>query len=395
MNTSQEEKQRMETKLAIRKDSFEGQRISACMNFGLPLSILEIFGNAIERISFAGSETKEGHFIFQAAFLFTDQRQNKIAIFDRAETGNSQQERVTKGKGILCLVSPDSTGKRSFEEQILQKVSGVNIQELKIFGQGLSHRGATTYLLTIVNVVVEDISPIVLQQSNDRFDAFLELSATVDILGEGRDVDRAIIHFLQGVEFNKEVFIPSAINCWIQHNVIVGLDIYRFSTHPSAVQVLKYITLQTHIQKLIRESELTAYTIQTGDGCFIVFDNVSEDSVMSFCLELHQRIASTNSSGNDPGDILLRYALHKGPVYKVLDLNQQANFIGDGINYCARLLAVKESNVLYASKQFYNAIDASAVGTSHFERGQIYIKHQAEPDEVYHLRFDTLPVEVC
>jgi hypothetical protein len=379
----------METKLAIKKDSFEGQRISACMDFGLPLSILEIFASAIEHVPFDNSKTKEGYFIFQAAFLFTDKRQNEIAIFDRTTSGNGQQERVTTGKGILCLVSPDTTGKRSFEEQILQKVSGVNIQELKILGQGLSHRGATTYLLTIINVVVEDSAAIALQQSKDRFDSFRGLSGVPEILGEGRDVDLAILQFLQGVEFNKEVFIPSAINCWIQHNVIVGLDIYRFSTHPSAVQVLKYITLQTHIQKLIRESELSAYTIQTGDGCFIIFDDVNEDLVMHFCLKLHQRIASTNSTGNDPGDILLRYALHMGPVYKVLDLNQQANFIGDGINYCARLLAVKESSVLYTSKQFYDVIDPQSFpGIAGFERSKISIKHQAEPDDVYLLKLN-------
>jgi class 3 adenylate cyclase len=137
------------------------------------------------------------------------------------------------------------------------------------------------------------------------------------------------------------------------------------------------------------ESELSAYTIQTGDGCFIVFDDVSEDIVMRFCLELHQRIESTNSTGNDAGDILLRYALHMGPVYKVMDLNQQANFIGDGINYCARLLAVKEPSVLYASKQFYDAIKAQNSSTTlYFECGQIYIKHKTELDDVYLLKLD-------
>lgn len=142
-----------------------------------------------------------------------------------------------------------------------------------------------------------------------------------------------------------------------------------------------------HIQKLLEEFELSAYTIQTGDGCFIVFDESSEVETLGFCLRLQDRLALTNSTGDDPGDILLRYALHKGPVYKVTDLNQQVNFIGDGINYCARLLGVKEANVLYTSKDFQITVNTSGdFEKLNFEPTRLSIKHKQEPEEVFCLK---------
>lgn len=374
----------MKTKLAIRKDSIEGRRISACIDFGLPLNILEVFGTSLQRVVFDNDETQEGHFIFQVAFLFTTNRQNRIALFNRAKIKQDSSQRLTPGKGVLCLATPDVSGDTSFENQVLQKISGVQIQEIKILGTGITHRGSNTYLLTVLEVIVESEIPITIKESQDQFVAFVEIGKAADMLDEGHDVDRSILNLLLDREFDKKTFIPSAIDCWIQHNVILGVDIHRFSTYTSHEQVLKYITLQVHIQNLLEELTLYAYTIQTGDGCFIVFNNGNEPDALNFCLQLQNRITTTNVVRHDSGNILLRYALHAGPIYKVLDLNRQANFIGDGINYCARLLTVKEANVLYVSKDFRNAINRTDIQKARkFKPSQLTIKHKAEPDEVY------------
>lgn len=82
----------METKLGIRKDSIEGRRINACIDFGLPLNILEVFGASLQQVRLENDESQEGYFIFQIAFLFIEQKQNRIAIFDRAKL-NEMKER--------------------------------------------------------------------------------------------------------------------------------------------------------------------------------------------------------------------------------------------------------------------------------------------------------------
>jgi hypothetical protein len=374
----------MKAKLAIRKDSIEGRRISACIDFGIPLNILEIFGRSLQHVVLEDDDSQDGHFIFQIAFLFTTARRGKIALFDRAKIRRDLRQRVTKGQGILCSVTPDPKGEALFEDQVLQKVSGVQIRAVKILGEGISHRGPNTYLLTVVEVVVESEDTIKIKQSKDKFVAFVDTSKAADMLGAGREVDRSILKLLRDRKFDQRAFIPSAIDCWIQHNVILGVDTHRFSTYTSHEQVLKYITLQVHIQKLLEELKLAASTIQTGDGGFVVFSDSNELDALNFCFQLHNRITATNVAGHKSGNVLLRYALHAGSVYKVLDLNRQANFIGAGINYCARLLNVKEANVLYASKDFRNAITRRDKPEGRkFQPSQLAIKHQTEPDKVY------------
>ncbi|MBI5212008.1 MAG: hypothetical protein HY957_01365, partial [Nitrospirae bacterium] len=328
------------------------------------------------------SEPHDGYFIFQIAFLFIDSEQNRIAVFDRAKTKSNKKRRLTQGHGILCLTTPDLSGETSFEKQILQKVSGIQIREVKVLGQGVSHRGSNTYLLTVLEVSVNGETPITIKQSKDKFAGFINISEAKGILGEGRDVDHSILNFLSAKKFDKASFIPSIVDCWIQHNVILGVDIHRFSTYDNHEQVLKYITLQIHIRKLIEEFKLSAHTIQTGDGCFIVFYNGSEHDALNFCLQLQNRISSTNILGQP----LLRYALNSGSVYKVIDLNHQVNFIGDGINYCSRLMNVKEANVLYISKDFRDAINRFGLEKEwRFERTLLTIKHKTKPDEVFFL----------
>jgi class 3 adenylate cyclase len=57
---------------------------------------------------------------------------------------------------------------------------------------------------------------------------------------------------------------------------------------------------------------------------------------------------------------------------------QQTNFIGDGINYCARLLAAKEADVLYASEEFFQK--ARRAGCARiFKRTRLRMKHVSEP----------------
>lgn len=279
------------------------------------------------------------------------------------------------------MTTPDLSGDVPFEKQILQKVSSIQIREVRVLGQGISHRGSNTYLLTVLEVTVSSETPITIKQSKDQFIEFVAYGDATNMLGEGREVDFSILKFLSEKSFDKEFFSPSAVDCWIQHNIILGVDIHRFSTYASYEQVLKYITLQVHIQTLLKELNLSAHTIQTGDGCFIVFSNGNEPDSLKFCLQLQSRISATNI-----GQTLLRYALHSGSVYKVLDLNHQVNFIGHGINYCARLLNVKEANVLYVSKDFRDAMNQFNLGKEwNFNHSHLPIKHQTEPDEVFFL----------
>jgi hypothetical protein len=379
----------METKLGLRKESIEGRRVQACLDFGLPLNILEAFGASLQPVDLETGQKQDGYFIFQVAFLFTTEEQHRIAVFDRARTGSREKQRLTHGHGILCLTTPDLSGRTSFEEQILQKVSGIQIREAKILGQGVSDRGANTYLLTILQVDVENDDPLAIKHSRDKFVGFAGLSEAKGLLGEGRRVDDSILSFLSDKEFDKKSFTPSKVDCWIQRNIILGVDIHRFSTYASHEQVLKYITLQVHIGNLLDELNLSAYTIQTGDGCFIVFSSCTEAEALNFCLRLQNCIGATNLSGQDAGLPLLRYALNSGFVYKVLDLNQQVNFIGDGINYCARLMNVKEPNVLYVSKDFREALNQSdVINGRDFQGAQLQIKHKTEPDEVFFLSLE-------
>lgn len=71
----------------------------------------------------------------------------------------------------------------------------------------------------------------------------------------------------------------------------------------------------------------------------------------------------------------------------MLDLHLQVNFIGDGINYCARLMNVKDADVLYVSKDFREAIGrGDLAGGPDFQLSHLPIKHKPEPDKLFFLK---------
>lgn len=373
----------MERKLAVLKDGVDGQRIAACLEHGLPLNVLEAVGRGVPLLGFASHRAKSGHYIFLTAFVFTARGRSRVAVFERAARKRDGTERATKGRGIFCSVTPDLSGNVPFEAQVLQKIQGVRIDRVRVLGEGISARGAATYLLTVIEVVLAEERPIVLKDSDDWFCEFVETATATERLGEGREVDREVLAFLQGCQVDTRSFVPSAIDCAIRRMVIGGLDIYRFSTLPNTQQVFRYFTLQVLVEKSLREAGLSAHTIQTGDGCFIVFEGAGEAAAFEFCLDLQRRAVHLQRRPQR-NPLRLRYALHAGPVYQVTDLNRQVNFIGDGINFCARLLGVKEADVLYVSQDFLRALPRAPHRESlGLRKATLAVKHARRPAPVY------------
>jgi class 3 adenylate cyclase len=302
-----------------------------------------------------------------------------VALFERSALKPDGTRRRTAGKGVLSTMAEAPDG-GSFEGQALSTTKSVEGASSRILGHGFSERGALSYILTVLEIPVGGESPILLRNSSDRFLGFVSREVAASGLGVGREVDSAVLANFTGSLVDPMVFTPAGVDCTLQDVAVVGLDIERFSTVPSEVQVFKYITLQVLLKQVLGDRGVRAFPIQTGDGYFLVLPNATCEQALRLCLDLQGRVAEL--SRRDLDRVSLRYALHSGPAYRLADINGQVNFIGDGMNYCARLLAVKEADVLIVSHSLYDSNKLDDWGIT-FEQTKLAIKHKSEPDDIY------------
>jgi class 3 adenylate cyclase len=370
----------MNKRRGIDKDSLEGHRISACIEMGIPICLTNYFGNIAHPADTGSLGKNSGQFLFQTVIVFSTAQRGGIAVFDRSSRAKDGGSRRTSGKGVLYSGGTSFFADSSFEAETLKSIAKVDTTSIRALGQGLSHRGQSTYVMTVFEATLPEEQVIHLANKQDRFVGFFDSDQVLEILGQGRELDRAVLSFLNGNQPDTAVFTPSEIDCTIQSVTILGLDIEKFSIAASEVQVLRYLTLQVLLKQLFHEDKIHGYAIQTGDGYFVVSPERQCDEMLDLCLKLQARLAQV--SGNDAGRITLRYALHQGPAFQVVDLNNQTNFIGDGMNYCARLLATKDANVIVISRSFHELANVSRVGVR-FEILEMPIKHRSTPDQVF------------
>ncbi len=132
---------------------------------------------------------------------------------------------------------------------------------------------------------------------------------------------------------------------------IVGYSKLLINEQSEQIQRLKQVVRATE-QFRLAEAEGKLLRLPTGDGGALVFRNSPEAPVLC-ALEISKELK------NHP-DLHVRMGIHSGPVNEVVDLNEQANIAGAGINIAQRVMDCGDAGHILVSKRVACTISASA-----------------------------------
>src|ERR1700724_1780801 len=138
---------------------------------------------------------------------------------------------------------------------------------------------------------------------------------------------------------------PSEVKFEIGHVLfidIVGYSKLLINEQSERIQKLKQIVCGTdEVRKAEAEGKLLR--LPTGDGGALVFRNSLEAPVLC-ALEISKELK------NHP-ELHVRMGIHSGPVNEVVDLNEQSNIAGAGINMAQRLMDCGDAGHILVSKR--------------------------------------------
>src|SRR5438105_15795933 len=122
---------------------------------------------------------------------------------------------------------------------------------------------------------------------------------------------------------------------------IVGYSKLLINEQGEQIQKLKEIVRGTE-QFRLAEAEGKLLRLPTGDGGALVFRSSPEAPVLC-ALEISKELK------NHP-ELHIRMGIHSGPVNEVVDLNEQANIAGAGINIAQRVMDCGDGGHILISK---------------------------------------------
>jgi len=148
---------------------------------------------------------------------------------------------------------------------------------------------------------------------------------------------------------------------------IVGYSKLLINEQSEQIQTLKEIMRGTE-QFRLAEAQGKLVRLPTGDGGALVFRNSPEAPVLS-ALEISKALK------NHP-ELRVRMGIHSGPVNEVVDLNEQANIAGAGINIAQRVMDCGDAGHILVSKRVADDLEQYRQWRSLLhELGECEVKH--------------------
>src|SRR2546430_14861170 len=154
---------------------------------------------------------------------------------------------------------------------------------------------------------------------------------------------------------------------------IVGYSKLLINEQSEQIQTLRKIVRGAE-QFRLAEAEGKLVRLPTGDGAALVFrTNVEAPALCA--LEITRELQKHPGSKEKP-QLRLRMGIHSGPVNEVVDLNEQANIAGAGINIAQRVMDCGDAGHILASKRVADDL-------AQYRRWQPYL-HELGDFEVKH-----------
>ena len=148
---------------------------------------------------------------------------------------------------------------------------------------------------------------------------------------------------------------------------IVGYSKLLIDEQSEQLETLKAIVGRTE-QFRLAEAEGKFLRLPTGDGGALVFRNSPEAPVLC-AMEIGKALK------HHP-ELRLRMGIHSGPVNEVVDLNEQANIAGAGINFAQRVMDCGGSGHILLSKRVAEDLAQYRQWQPHLrDLGEVEVKH--------------------
>src|SRR2546428_10147998 len=148
---------------------------------------------------------------------------------------------------------------------------------------------------------------------------------------------------------------------------IVGYSKLLINEQSDQIQKLKEIVRGTE-QFRLAEAEGKLLRLPTGDGGALVFRTSPEAPVLC-ALEISKALKSHPK-------LQVRMGIHSGPVNEVVDLNEQANIAGAGINIAQRVMDCGDAGHILLSKRVADDLEHYPQWRSLLhELGECEVKH--------------------
>src|SRR5437588_8082864 len=169
---------------------------------------------------------------------------------------------------------------------------------------------------------------------------------------------------------------PSEVKFDIGHVLfidIVGYSKLLINEQSEQIQKLKAIVRRTE-QFRLAEAEGKLVRLPTGDGAALVFrTNVEAPALCA--LEITRELQKHPGSKEKP-QLRLRMGIHSGPVNEVVDLNEQTNIAGAGINIAQRVMDCGDAGHILLSKRVADDLEHYPQWRSRLhELGECEVKH--------------------
>src|SRR5438552_11885190 len=148
---------------------------------------------------------------------------------------------------------------------------------------------------------------------------------------------------------------------------IVGYSKLLINEQSEQIQKLKEIVRGTK-QFRLAEAEGKLLRLPTGDGGALVFRTSPEAPVLC-AIEISKEL-------KQHPDLHVRMGIHSGPVNEVVDLNEQANIAGAGINIAQRVMDCGDAGHILVSKRVADDLEHYSQWRSLLhELGECEVKH--------------------
>lgn len=166
---------------------------------------------------------------------------------------------------------------------------------------------------------------------------------------------------------------------------IVFLDIIDYSKKSDSEQISVKVKFNDLISRSLKSvAQNDRIILDTGDGVAIALMGSPEDA-MFVALTIRDGILKSNVKDSIP--LYVRFGINLGPVRTVIDINNQPNIIGDGINVAQRIMSFAQPNQILVSRSYY---EVTSRLTEEFSEMFDYsgIKHDkhVREHEVYSIR---------
>jgi TolB-like protein/Flp pilus assembly protein TadD len=148
---------------------------------------------------------------------------------------------------------------------------------------------------------------------------------------------------------------------------IVGYSKLLINEQSEQIQTLKHVVRGTE-QVRLAEAEGKLLRLPTGDGGALVFRTSPEAPVLC-ALEIATELKTHP-------ELHVRMGIHSGPVNEVVDLNEQANIAGAGINIAQRVMDCGDAGHILVSKRVADDLEHYSRWRSLLhELGECEVKH--------------------